>query len=105
MPAVTLIRAPLDEGVSFPQVPLTIYGNADLFETVHATERERVRGLDRERSKAATGELSGGTHAPPLDRRCQLVASCTTRPFAAMRRPREEHQRQYAQLRGHSPNI
>jgi hypothetical protein len=72
------------------------------------------RGLDpaarccwggRETSKAATRELSGGTHAPPLDRRCQLVASCTTRPFAAMRRPREEHQRQYAQLRGHSPNI
>ena len=43
MPAITLIRAPLDQGVSFPGAPLTIYGNADLFETVHATERARKR--------------------------------------------------------------
>ena len=43
LPAITLIRAPLAEGVSFPEVPLTIYGNGDLFETVPASERARKR--------------------------------------------------------------
>lgn len=41
--AVTLIRAPLAQGVSFPGVPLTIYGSGDLFETVPAPERARKR--------------------------------------------------------------
>jgi transcription-repair coupling factor (superfamily II helicase) len=43
LPSVTLIRAPITDGVSFPEVPLTIYGHGDLFETVPAPERARSR--------------------------------------------------------------
>ena len=43
-PAATLIKAPLSEGVVFPDSRLALYGNADLFETLPApTERARVR--------------------------------------------------------------
>jgi transcription-repair coupling factor (superfamily II helicase) len=41
--AVTLIHAPVAEGVIFPKIPLTLYGNADLFETAPAAERARRR--------------------------------------------------------------
>ncbi|MBI1739127.1 MAG: transcription-repair coupling factor [Acidobacteria bacterium] len=43
VPALTLVKAPLNEGVSFPDLGLTIYGNSDLFETLPAPERARKR--------------------------------------------------------------
>ncbi len=43
VPALTLVKAPLNEGVSFPDLSLTIYGNSDLFETLPAPERPRKR--------------------------------------------------------------
>jgi transcription-repair coupling factor (superfamily II helicase) len=43
VPALTLVKAPLSEGVSFPELSLTIYGNSDLFETLPAPERPRHR--------------------------------------------------------------
>jgi transcription-repair coupling factor (superfamily II helicase) len=41
--AVTLVKAPLDEGVAFPDANLVMYGNADLFETLPAPQRLRSR--------------------------------------------------------------
>ena len=35
-PAMVLVKAPLSEGVVFPEAQLAIYGNADLFETLAA---------------------------------------------------------------------
>ncbi|MGH9815041.1 MAG: transcription-repair coupling factor [Candidatus Acidiferrales bacterium] len=43
VPAVTLVKAPLPEGVVFPELRLTINGNGDLFETLPAPERPRRR--------------------------------------------------------------
>src|ERR1700736_1131049 len=37
--ALLLIRAPFAEGVSFPEVKLTLFGNADLFDVTPAVER------------------------------------------------------------------
>ena len=42
-PAVTLVKAPLSEGVAFTEANLVLYGNADLFETLPATQRPRLR--------------------------------------------------------------
>jgi transcription-repair coupling factor (superfamily II helicase) len=41
-PAMVLVKAPLTEGVVFPEAQLAIYGNADLFETQPA-QRPRAR--------------------------------------------------------------
>jgi transcription-repair coupling factor (superfamily II helicase) len=41
--AVTLVKAPLKEGVAFPDANLVLYGNADLFETMPAPQRPRSR--------------------------------------------------------------
>jgi transcription-repair coupling factor (superfamily II helicase) len=43
MAAVTLVKAPLKEGVAFPDANLVLYGNADLFETMPAPQRPRSR--------------------------------------------------------------
>jgi len=42
-PSVLLVKAPLAEGVVFGDDRLTIYGNADLFETLPAPQRPRAR--------------------------------------------------------------
>jgi transcription-repair coupling factor (superfamily II helicase) len=42
-PGVTLVKAPLSEGVAFTQANIVLYGNADLFETLPATQRPRAR--------------------------------------------------------------
>jgi transcription-repair coupling factor (superfamily II helicase) len=39
--ALVLIKAPLNEGVAFPEAKLAIYGNADLFETAPPPTRSR----------------------------------------------------------------
>jgi len=41
--AVSLVKAPLNEGVAFPDANLVLYGNADLFETLPAPQRPRAR--------------------------------------------------------------
>jgi transcription-repair coupling factor (superfamily II helicase) len=41
VPAVVLIKAPIEEGVVFPELKLVIYGNGDLFDTLPAPERPR----------------------------------------------------------------
>ena len=38
LPAVTLIRAPMADGVVLPELRLALYGNADVFDTQAATE-------------------------------------------------------------------
>ncbi len=43
VPALVLCKAPLSEGVAFPESRLAIYGNADLFETLPAPARPRGR--------------------------------------------------------------
>ncbi len=43
VPAMALVKAPLAEGVEFPEAQLVFYGNADLFETLPAPERPRTR--------------------------------------------------------------
>jgi transcription-repair coupling factor (superfamily II helicase) len=43
VPAMVLVKAPLSEGVAFPEAQLVVYGNADLFETLPAPERPRSR--------------------------------------------------------------
>ncbi len=43
VPAVALIKAPLAEGVVFPELKLALYGNGDLFDTLPAPERPRRR--------------------------------------------------------------
>jgi transcription-repair coupling factor (superfamily II helicase) len=43
LPAVTLVKAPLREGVCFPELHLIIYGSNDLFETLPAEARVRRR--------------------------------------------------------------
>ncbi|HEV8384733.1 MAG TPA: transcription-repair coupling factor, partial [Candidatus Acidoferrales bacterium] len=43
VPALTLVKAPLNEGVRFPDLGLTLYGNSDLFETLPVPERPRRR--------------------------------------------------------------
>jgi transcription-repair coupling factor (superfamily II helicase) len=40
---VVLVKAPLAEGVSFPESQLTFFGTADLFETLPAPSRSRAR--------------------------------------------------------------
>jgi transcription-repair coupling factor (superfamily II helicase) len=43
VPAMVLVKAPLSEGVVFPEAQLAIYGGADLFETLPPPERPRAR--------------------------------------------------------------
>ncbi|MBI3406035.1 MAG: transcription-repair coupling factor, partial [Acidobacteria bacterium] len=43
VPALTLLKAPLQEGVIFPELRLGIYGNTDIFETIPARERRGRR--------------------------------------------------------------
>ena len=43
VPAVTLVKAPLSEGVAFTEANIVLYGNADLFETLPAPLRPRAR--------------------------------------------------------------
>lgn len=43
VPAMVLVKAPLSEGVVFPDAKLAIYGGADLFETLPPPERPRAR--------------------------------------------------------------
>lgn len=43
VPAMVLVKAPLAEGVAFPEAQLVLYGNADLFETLPPLERPRAR--------------------------------------------------------------
>ncbi len=41
VPALTLIKAPLSEGVVFPELRLTLHGHSDLFETLPAEARPK----------------------------------------------------------------
>ena len=43
VPAMVLVKAPLAEGVVFPEAQLALFGNADLFETLPPPERPRAR--------------------------------------------------------------
>jgi transcription-repair coupling factor (superfamily II helicase) len=43
LPAVTLVRVPLAEGVTFPGLKLTLCGNSDLFEALPAQARPKRR--------------------------------------------------------------
>ena len=47
LPAVTLLRAPIAEGVALPELRLVLYGTADVFDTQAAGERPRARGPAR----------------------------------------------------------
>jgi len=42
-PAMVLVKAPLSEGIAFPEAQLVLYGTADLFETLPPPERQRSR--------------------------------------------------------------
>ncbi|HXW55187.1 MAG TPA: transcription-repair coupling factor [Candidatus Cybelea sp.] len=64
--AVTLVKAHLEEGVSFPEARLILYGNRDLFETLPAPQRPRTR------PKAASffsdlADLKSGDYVVHLD--------------------------------------
>ncbi|MGA8266804.1 MAG: transcription-repair coupling factor [Candidatus Acidiferrales bacterium] len=41
--ALVLLKAPLSEGVVFPEAKLVLYGNADLFDSIPAPARSRAR--------------------------------------------------------------
>jgi transcription-repair coupling factor (superfamily II helicase) len=43
VPAMVLVKAPLAEGVAFPEAQIVLCGNADLFETLPPPERPRAR--------------------------------------------------------------
>jgi transcription-repair coupling factor (superfamily II helicase) len=43
VPAMILVKAPLGEGVIFPDAKLALYGDADLFETLPPPQRARAR--------------------------------------------------------------
>jgi transcription-repair coupling factor (superfamily II helicase) len=43
VPALTLVKAPLTEGVAFPDLRIVFYGSSDLFETLPAPERPKRR--------------------------------------------------------------
>ena len=47
LPAVTLVRAPIAEGVALPELRLAFYGTAEIFDTQAAGERPRARGPAR----------------------------------------------------------
>jgi transcription-repair coupling factor (superfamily II helicase) len=53
VPAITLIRSPIADGVVLPELRLALYGNADLFEALPARERARRRP----KSAAFTSDL------------------------------------------------
>jgi transcription-repair coupling factor (superfamily II helicase) len=42
-PAMVLVKAPLAEGVAFPDAQIVLFGNADLFETLAPVQRSRAR--------------------------------------------------------------
>ncbi|MFQ5694693.1 MAG: transcription-repair coupling factor [Terriglobia bacterium] len=65
--AVVLVRGPLAEGVAFPEAPLTVFGNHDLFEAAPAVAPARPA-----RSKAAAfaadlGEIQAGDYVVHVD--------------------------------------
>ena len=43
VPAMVLVKAPLDEGVVFPESKIALYGESDLFESMPAPQRSRAR--------------------------------------------------------------
>ncbi len=43
VPALVLLKAPLAEGVVFPEAKLVLYGNTDLFDSISAPARSRAR--------------------------------------------------------------
>jgi transcription-repair coupling factor (superfamily II helicase) len=66
IPAVTLVKMPLGEGVIFRESKLTLYGNSDLFETLPAPARPKRR------AKAAAffsdfGDLKAGDFVVHVD--------------------------------------
>jgi transcription-repair coupling factor (superfamily II helicase) len=70
LPAVTLIRAPIAEGVALPELRLTIYGTADLFDTHAAGERPRARAAARPMSAVFASdfaELQPGNYVVHVD--------------------------------------
>ena len=58
LPAVTLVRAPIAEGVALPELKLTLYGNADLFDTQVAGERPRSRAAARLKTAAFASDFA-----------------------------------------------
>ena len=58
LPAVTLIRAPIAEGVAFPELRLALYGTADVFDSQAAGERPRARGAARPKSAIFSSDFA-----------------------------------------------
>jgi len=58
LPAVTLIRAPIADGVAFPELRLVLYGNADVFDTQAAGERPRARSAIRPKSAIFSSDFA-----------------------------------------------
>ncbi len=70
LPAITLIRAPIAEGVALPELRVAIYGTADLFDPQAAGESPRSRGGARPMSAVFAGdfaELQPGNHVVHVD--------------------------------------
>ncbi len=55
IPAMVLVKAPLPEGVAFPEAQLVIFGNGDLFETVAPPSQ---RGKNRPKTASFFSDLS-----------------------------------------------
>ena len=69
LPAVTLVRSPIGEGVVLPELRLALYGNADVFDIQAAGERAPRRAM---RSKTAVfvsdfGDLKPGDYVVHVD--------------------------------------
>ena len=58
LPAVTLVRAPIPQGVALPELRLALYGTADVFDTQVAGERPRARGPARSMAAAFASDFA-----------------------------------------------
>jgi transcription-repair coupling factor (superfamily II helicase) len=58
LPAVTLLRTPLAEGVVLPELRLALYGNGDIFDTLAVEERARQRAVPRPRAAAFVSDFA-----------------------------------------------
>jgi len=70
LPAVTLLRTPLGEGVVLPELRLALYGNGDIFETLASEARPRAHTLPRPRAAAFVSDfadLKPGDHVVHVD--------------------------------------
>ncbi|HMD33257.1 MAG TPA: transcription-repair coupling factor, partial [Candidatus Acidoferrales bacterium] len=69
LPAVTLIRAPMAEGVALPELRLALYGNTDIFDAQVAGERAPRRGARPKTAVFASdfGDLQPGNFVVHVD--------------------------------------